>query len=139
MTTQEAQDLAFAKLKAAWEAAAPGKEIKWPNLDQDPPGDIATPLTPDLWARVVVRHQPGTKAISARPRLHTRQFRMVVEIRAARGTGTVTLNTVSEAVLQALEENSRPWPRESRMQEVGADGAYWLYLVIVDFVYDNLH
>lgn len=141
LTVFDAVDEVFAHFKEVWDTT--GFDAVYPNLGQDMPTDTSSPIAPAPYARLRVRHFPGDQAISSPPRLYTRKFTLTVEIRVPDGVGTKPAYDLAHEVQAHFEDAGRTdsgcvWFRNTRIQEIGEDGAWWLVWVQVDAVYDEL-
>ncbi len=122
--------------KAAWDAT--GHPALYENVKGAPP------TTQIPWARVSVRHGPsGPTSLSGG--LGTQRFErtglLTVQIFIPNGEGLSTGYNLGKIVADAFEGVASPlqvWFRNVRVNEIGSDGEWFQFNVLVDFAYDEI-
>ncbi len=150
MTNEDAQDLIFAKFKAAWDAKSAAvnggavPEVEWPNVERvDGNGNPLKPLSEGNkpWARITVRHSTGDQRTLGEvgSRRFTRTGTAIVQVFVPAGKrGLVTGDRLGNVALDAFEgeESGDVWFKNVVQREIGVDGAWHQTNVYADFEYD---
>lgn len=133
MTPEQARDIIFGVLVAAWNPAYP---VLWDDIT----GSVPNADTP--WARAIVRHTFGRQT-SLSGEVGARKFTssgvLFVQVFAPVGQGSTLAYQTAELVANAYRDAKlEVWFRNTRINEVGASGAFEQINVVSDFSYDNV-
>jgi hypothetical protein len=132
----EAVDQIFAVVNAAWGDAGP---VQWPNM-----ANFDTPSS-GAWLRVTLRHQTGGQ-VSLSDAVGAKRWQRIgtlwMQVFTDRGDGGVANYALCEQLMRAYEGTATEggvWFRNTRLNEIGVDGAFWLNNVLTQFQYDEIH
>lgn len=132
----ETEDILLGIVQTAWTANTPaGTPLHFNNLDSDRPNP------PSLFGRAVVRDAVGEYAGVGTTRLR-RPGTVFVQVFVPQGTGTKTINTLANALVNALKNASVVtlggiMLRDIGSNELGSDGVYYQVNVQASYVYDT--
>lgn len=99
------------------------------------------PDVPGLFGRLHIRHFQGSRANLGPSGRFRRPGRIYLQVFTPVGTGMKSLDQVSSALVEALEDAGaigNIWFRDIGAREVGNDGTYEQVNVECDFTYDRL-
>lgn len=135
MTFDEARDEILGVFLAVW------KPLGYPVVWTDVPADV--PSTATVWARVTVRHATGRQASLAGEdgaRRWNRTGTLYVQVFAPVGDGSASAYAAAQVVANAYQaaRGLGVWFRNTRINEVGASGAFEQINVLTDFSYDDV-
>lgn len=135
MTFDEARDEMLAVFHAAWGPL--GYPVVWTDLPED------VPQAETVWARVTVRHATGRQASLAGEqgaRRWNRTGTLFVQVFAPVGDGSTAVYAAAQVVADAYQaaRGLGVWFRNTRINEVGASGAFEQINVLTDFSYDDV-
>ena len=105
----------------------------------------AVPTAQDSWARPSIQHAAGggqslTGALNKIN--YERQGVMTVSIFIPNGTGLSLGRSLGKSVAEAFEGKataSAVWFRSVRVVEVGPDGEWYQFNVVIEFIYDEIN
>ena len=136
LTITQARDEMSALFKETWDAA--GYTVFWDDVGQPQP----TSRTP--WARFTIRHGDGFQATLANVsgvRRFRRQGTIFMQLFGPAKEGLSELDDMTQVSMRAYEGKTTPggaWFRNARLQEIGVDGNWQQFNVLVDFEYDEV-
>jgi hypothetical protein len=133
MTLEQARDIIYNVFYAAWGEIGP---VVWDDIP------ATVPSTDKPWARVVLKHNGGGQS-SLAGEVGTRRFNrygiVAVKIFVPVGGGQTKAYQLAQMVSNAYEDARLDvWFRNTRIQEVGASGAFEQIDVLTDFLYDEV-
>jgi hypothetical protein len=138
-TDQEMRDAVSDYIVPVWNAATSSAPLYFDNMPADGPPDA-----PQLWGRLHIRNQLGTRAALGRSNTKfRRQGTIYFQMFDRKKTGVEVLNAAADAVLQAFEDagpsdTGNVWFRDPVAKPVGgSDATYFQVNVEVGFTYDR--
>lgn len=138
MNAQEAIDEINKVFNDAWLAAGyTAASIAWDDLPATVPASEA------VWARVSIQHATGSQSSLAGEqgvRRWDNRGIVIVQVFAPVGDAKKKVRQAAQVVVDAYREakNLSVWFRNTRMNEIGAGGAFNQINVITEFQYDDL-
>jgi hypothetical protein len=136
LTISEARDEIFAIVNTAWGTRGP---IQWPDM-----ANFDTPAN-GMWLRVTLKHQTGGQ-VSLSDAVGQKRWQRIgtlwMQVFTDRGDGLETNYGVCQEMLDAFQGVATAggvWFRNTRINEVGVDGAFQLNNVLTQFQYDQIH
>jgi hypothetical protein len=133
MTADEARDEMLAVFKAAWDTTAAAGNVTYSDKPARAPNAA--------WARVTLRHATGRQSTLANAmgaKRYTQTGTLWVQVFAPVGDGLVTVYALAQTVVNAYRSaRGTVWYRNTRLQEVGSNGAFEHINVLTDFTYDD--
>lgn len=134
MTFDEARDVMLTTFLTAW------KPLGFPVVWTDVPGSVPNGST--VWARVVLRHATGGQGSLSGDTGKKRWRRagtLFVQVFSPVGDGSSAGYSAAQTVVDAFQSaKDCVWYRNIRMNEIGADGSFEQFNVLVDFTYDEV-
>lgn len=136
LTLTEARDEMSTLFKDAWDDT--GYLVIWDDVGEPRPN------TRSPWARFTIRHADGFQATLANHggvRRWRRTGTIFVQLFAPTNEGLSTLDEMAMVAMRAFEGQTTPggaWFRNARLQEIGVDGKWQQFNVLVDFEYDEV-
>jgi hypothetical protein len=135
MNYSEARDEMLAVFNAAWQAES--LPVVWSDL----PSEIPSTQTP--WARVTIRHSTSNQSSlsgASGAKMWDRMGTLWVQIFTPIGGGNVEGYRLAQLVTNAFQaaKSGEVWFRNSRINEVGSDGAFEQINVLTDFLYNDV-
>lgn len=135
MTPQEAVDAIGKVFKDAWDTT--GGAAVYDDLPGSVPSDDST-----LWARLTIRHTDGGQASLAGDsgaRRWRKEGIVTVQVFSPMGDGVQAGRNAAATVVNAFQDAKLAvWFRNTRMNEVGASGAFFQTNVSTTFSYDEV-
>lgn len=138
-TDQEMRDAVGDYIVPVWNTATSSAPLFFDNMPADGPPD-----TPQLWGRLHIRTQQGTRAaLGSSNTKWRRQGTIFFQMFDRKKTGLETLNAAADAVLTAFEDAGPTdveniWFRDPVARPVGgSDETYFQVNVEVGFTYDR--
>lgn len=136
MNAQQAVDEISKVFNDAWTLAG-YSNVAWDDLP------AATPASEAVWARVSIQHATGTQGSLAGEqgvRRWDNRGVLIVQVFAPVGDGKKKVREAAQVVVNAYRgaKDGSVWFRNTRMNEIGASGAFNQINVITDFQYDDL-
>ena len=137
MTTVEAIDIIFGVLYDVWNH---DNYIQWPHLVGSKPVP-AEDLTEKTWARVALKHDNSflsSLADETGKKIYTSNGFLVVTVFVPFATGTNGYELAEQIRNAYRDSRTAVLLRNARIKEGGNDGSFTVYMVIVDFEYDEV-
>lgn len=136
LTFEQARDEIMTVFKTAWDTTT------YPAVYEDT--KAARPSSQTPFARPILRHVTGSQA-SLTGGLGTSRFQregiLTVQIYTPQGSGLTSGYSLVKIVADAFEGTATPggvWFRDVRLNEIGADGDFFVINVLIDFEYDEV-
>jgi hypothetical protein len=135
MTYNDARDEILTPFWLAW------RPFGYTAIFTDVPGSV--PDTNDIWARVTIKHVTGNQASLADPqskRCWRRDGFVTVQVFSPAGDGLVQGYDAAQAVTNSYQcyKNCNVWFRNTKLEEIGNDGAFFQVNVTSNFTYFDL-
>lgn len=142
-TYAEAYDYLCGLVKTV--ADANSWQVDWEDVPKKDAG-VFPPTDPTVtWCRPRVRHVTGgqrTLGNVSGKRRFGRLGVMTVQVFTERGTGLSNAHAnaklLSDALEKAVPDSTGVWTRNTALNEIGPDGAYYLINVTTEFNYDEV-
>jgi len=135
ITLAQARDSVLALVRAAWLTVAPAAPLVYDNVDS------SAPAVPTTFGRATVRWVGSSRAALGPNGLWRREGLVFVQIFVPHGSTTVTVDSIAEALVRALENpgaTGNIWFRDAGPSDIGSDGVYHQCNVVASFIFDTI-